>query len=144
MGLPGFIIGYASLADGPLATAPMVYAATLGWSLVSVVVVAMLILAFKVESGMAHVLIGGAAGLIYYWFAGPTMARELGAGTGLSLGIRLLGMGLVAFWLARTVLAKTNSSPGTSTRPVGWKQIGHRGPRNSQPDPSAKSGTTSR
>jgi nitrite reductase (NADH) large subunit len=37
--LPGFIVGYSLLADGPLATAPRVYATTLRWSAASVALV---------------------------------------------------------------------------------------------------------
>jgi hypothetical protein len=109
-GLPGFVIGYASLADGPLATAPLVYATTLGWSLASLGVAALLVIAFRIEAGIARVVLAGSAGLLYYWFAGPTIARELGLGNGLALGIRVVGMGLVAFWLARTLRVRTGSS----------------------------------
>jgi hypothetical protein len=109
-GLPGFIIGYASLADGPLATAPLVYATTLGWSLASLGVAALLVIGFRIEAGIARVALAGSAGLLYYWFAGPTIARELDLGGGLSLGIRVIGMGLVAFWLGRTLRVRTGSS----------------------------------
>lgn len=101
--LPGFIVGYSLLSDGPLASAPAVYATTLGWSLASLAVVAGLVLAFRIDARIAQPGIAGLAGLLYYWFAGPAIARELHAGEMLSLAIRTVGMGLVAFWLVRTL-----------------------------------------
>ncbi len=109
--LPGFIVGYSLLGNGPLATAPAVYATTLGWSLASVAVVTGLVLTLRLDTRVAYPLLAGAAGLLYYWFAGPTMARELGAGELLSLAVRGVGMGVVALWLVRA-LATRSSRPG--------------------------------
>ncbi|MDX2059073.1 MAG: hypothetical protein SFV24_14800 [Gemmatimonadales bacterium] len=104
--LPGFIIGYGLLTDGPLASAPTVYLTTLGGSLLSVAVVAVAVLTLRIPTEMALVLVAAAAGMAYYWFAGPTISRELGAGIALSHGIRGLGIGLVAFWLWRSLAGR--------------------------------------
>lgn len=99
--LPGFILGYSLLHDGPLRTAPMVYATTLGWSVASVLVVVVLTRGFRLASERVLPLLAAAAGLLYYWFAGPAIATAFAASELLSLGVRGLGMGLVAFWLVR-------------------------------------------
>lgn len=100
-GLPGFIIGYGLLTDGTLATAPITYATTLGWSLASVAIVATLALGARVDSTRLFPLLGGVSGLLYYWFAGPAVAGAFGAGAWCAFGIRLLGMGLATLWLWR-------------------------------------------
>jgi hypothetical protein len=100
-GLPGFIIGYGLLTDGALATAPMTYATTLGWSLASVAIVAVLAMVFRLDSGRLFPLLGGVSGLLYYWFAGPAIAGAFAAGDGLATAIRVVGMGLAALWLWR-------------------------------------------
>lgn len=100
-GLPGFIFGYGMLTDGTLANATLTYATTLGWSLASVVIVAMLALGTRLDATRLFPLLGGVSGLLYYWCAGPAIAEAFGAGAGLSVGIRLLGMGLATLWLWR-------------------------------------------
>lgn len=99
-GLPGFIIGFGRLADGPLAGAPLVYATTLGWSLASVLMVAMLAVGTRLGSTRLFPLLAGSSGMLYYWFTGPAIAAAFGAGTELALAIRVLGMGLAAAWFA--------------------------------------------
>jgi hypothetical protein len=101
--LPGFIIGYNQVTDGPLNTAAMVYATTLGWSLASVMLVAVAVLAFRPTSHLALTLIAAAAGGMYYWYAGPAITSQLAAGPWLGSGIRMAGIGLVAWWLVRTL-----------------------------------------
>lgn len=102
-GLPGFIIGYNQLTDGPLSAAATVYGTTLGWSVASYLTIGFLTVALRVESSRALLLIAAAAGGIYYWFAGPATATQLGAPFWLAVGIRAAGIGLVAWWLARAL-----------------------------------------
>jgi hypothetical protein len=101
--LPGFIVGYSLLQDGSLRTAPLVYATTLGWSLASVLIVVALTRAFRLRSEAVLVLLAAAAGLLYYWFAGPAIATAFAAreSLGLALAVRVVGMGLVTYWLIR-------------------------------------------
>ncbi len=114
--LPGFILGYNRLTDGPLGTAATVYATTLGWSVASYLVIGMLVLGLRVGSGRALPVVAAAAGGIYYWYAGPATATELGAAPWLGTLIRLAGIGLVAWWL---VLAErgTDRLTGVATNP---------------------------
>lgn len=99
--LPGFIVGYSLLQDGSLRTAPLVYATTLGWSLASVLIVVALTRAFRLRSEAVLVLLAAAAGLLYYWFAGPAIATAFAARESLALAVRVAGMGLVTYWLIR-------------------------------------------
>lgn len=110
--LPGFIVGYSLLEDGSLRSAPLVYATTLGWSLGSVLVVVALTRAFRLRSETVLVLLAAIAGLLYYWFAGAAIATAFAAPDLLSTGIRIVGMGLVAYWLVRAWRSlPTASSP---------------------------------
>ncbi len=110
--LPGFIIGYNQVKDGPLSSAAMVYATTLGWSLASLLAIAILVLALRLHSRLALPLIAAAAGATYYWYAGPAIVSQLAAGAWLGTGIRIVGIGLVASWLVRTL---ARASVGTVT-----------------------------
>lgn len=101
--LPGFIIGYNQVQDGPLSGAALVYATTVGWSLASLLVIAGAVLALRVPSRLALPIVAALAGGIYYWYAGPAITSQLVAGAWLGSGIRMIGIGLVAVWLARTI-----------------------------------------
>jgi len=101
--LPGFIIGYNHVKDGPLSSAAMVYARTLGWSLASLLVIVVAVLALRLSSRLVLPLIAAAAGGMYYWYAGPAITNQLAAGAWLGSGIRILGIGLVASGLVRTL-----------------------------------------
>jgi hypothetical protein len=101
--LPGFIVGYNQIKDGPLSSAGLVYATTLGWSLASVLVVGAAVLAFRLRSQRALPLIAAAAGAVYYWYAGPAIMNQLVASAWVGPGIRIVGIGLVASWLIRTL-----------------------------------------
>lgn len=117
--LPGFIIGYNQLTDGPLSTALTVYGTTLGWSLGSYLAFGILTVALRLDSARALVLIAAVSGGMYYWFAGPATAIQLAAPEWLALGIRLVGMGGVAWWLARTL---TGESGEGADRALGARQ----------------------
>ena len=104
--LPGFIVGYGLLDNGPISSAPFVYATIIGWSLASLALITGLTVVFRLDARLAQPLIAAAAGLFYYWFAGPAVAKAFESGVGLTLAIRLVGMGMVMFWLVRTIEAK--------------------------------------
>jgi hypothetical protein len=101
--LPGFIIGYNQVKDGPLNTAGTVYAATLEWSLASLAAVVIAVLAFRLPSRIALALVAAMAGGLYYWYAGPAIATQLASAAWLGSGIRILGIGLVGAWLGRSL-----------------------------------------
>jgi nitrite reductase (NADH) large subunit len=105
--LPGFIVGYNQVPDGPIADAVTIYATTLAWSLASLVVVALMVVVLRLNSQRALALIAAAAGALYYWYAGPAIARQFEAGAWLGMVVRLAGIGLVAWWTTRA-LARPN------------------------------------
>ena len=109
--LPGFIIGYNLIKDGPLGGAGMVYATTLGWSLMSYLVIGALVLALRIPSRIALTLTAALAGGIYYWYAGPAIASHFAGAGWWGHGIQLAGIGLVAFWLIRTLGPGARRSP---------------------------------
>jgi len=111
--LPGFIIGYNQVKDGPVDSAALVYAATLGWSLASLVVIVAVVLALRLQSRFALPLIAALAGIVYYWYAGPAISSQLASATWLGAGIRITGIGLVTVWLVRTLV----SGGGSVARP---------------------------
>jgi len=96
--LPGFVLGYNLVADGPLGAALRVYAVILASALASWILCAAVVKAFQVRMGAALVGLATAAGGVYYWYAGPSVAAHLGAGTGVSWWVRLVGMAVVAVW----------------------------------------------
>jgi ketosteroid isomerase-like protein len=114
--LPGFIVGYNQVPDGPPSSALMVYGITLGWSLLSLLLVAGIVLALRLGSKVALALVAAAAGALYYWYAGPAIARQFGSGMWLGSGIRAAGFGLVGFWLIRALL-KSVGEVGPSMKP---------------------------
>jgi hypothetical protein len=103
--LPGFILGYNQLADGPLTSAPAVYATTLGWSLASYAAIGALVLALRIPSAVAMTVIAALAGATYYWYAGPSTARAFELPAPVSAIIQLVGIGLVGVWLLRRLRA---------------------------------------
>jgi hypothetical protein len=101
--LPGFIVGYNLVPDGPIAAAPVVYATTLGCSLASYVATATVVLVFRLQTSLAVGLLAAAAGGLYYWFAGPAIAKALEAPGALAWGIRAAGLAFMAYWSARSI-----------------------------------------
>jgi hypothetical protein len=101
--LPGFVIGYNQVKDGPLGSAAMVYAMTLGGSLTSFLVIGVAVLALRPHSRLVLPLIAAAAGGIYYWYAGPAIMSQLAVGEWLGSGVRIVGIGLVASWWVQTL-----------------------------------------
>ncbi len=116
--LPGFIIGYNQVQDGPLSGAALVYATTLGWSLASLLVIAAAVLVLRLHSRLALPVVAALAGAIYYWYAGPAVSSQLAAGAWLGPGIRIMGIGLATYWLVRT-LAKAGAGPAAAEEIAG-------------------------
>ncbi|MBM4186227.1 MAG: hypothetical protein FJ206_02840 [Gemmatimonadetes bacterium] len=104
--LPGFIIGYSTLPNGPIDQAFVVYGTTLGWSLASLVVVAGITIVGRVEARLVPIGIAATAGVLYYWFTGPVVARELAVAPVIGEVVRWIGMAVVASWLFVTLRAR--------------------------------------
>jgi hypothetical protein len=101
--LPGFIVGYNQVGDGPMASAGTVYATTLGWSLAGYLAAAALVGVLHLSSRVALLLTAALAGGLYYWYAGPSIATALALAPAAGTIIRLTGIGVVAVWLLATL-----------------------------------------
>ncbi len=111
--LPGFVVGYGLTSDGALSTAAAVYASTLGWSVASIAVVLLAVRVARIPSRILLPLIAAAAGGLYYWFAGPAIARATTAPLWVVTLVRVAGIALVLFWLGgalrRPTLARADT-----------------------------------
>lgn len=115
--LPGFIVGYNRLTDGPLSTALTVYGTTLGFSVASYLALGLLVVGLRLKSEPALALVGALAGGVYYWYAGPATATQLGASPWMAVAIRVIGIGLASWWLARTLLITQHPADGGEAMP---------------------------
>ncbi|MBM4193146.1 MAG: hypothetical protein FJ202_02030 [Gemmatimonadetes bacterium] len=108
---PGFIIGYFTVANGPLGAALAVYGHILLYSAVSFLAVATLATILGIRSAVALPFLGAISIGAYYWFAAPAWATNAGiaaAGDALRVGIGAV----ILFWLWRQ--ARTDAAPLTS------------------------------
>ena len=95
---PGFIVGYFTVANGDLTTAPAVYAQVFGAALVSYLIVGAISVVGKLGAKTMLPLVGGAAFFAYYWFAAPGLAKAYGVPT-IGAGIvRVSALALLALW----------------------------------------------
>lgn len=104
--LPGFIVGYSQLSNGPVSQAPMVYETTLGWSLVSLTVVSVAVAVGRIDARVAQAALAALAGLLYYWFTGPVVAREMGLSPTIGVAVRWAGIAVVGWWAMVTLAAR--------------------------------------
>lgn len=98
---PGFIVGYYTTVNGPLSTAGAVYLHVGLWALGSYALTALTVLLLKVRAARMLPVLGAASVGLYYWYAAPLMATALALGDTGAAAIRVLALGLVAFWLVR-------------------------------------------
>jgi hypothetical protein len=101
---PGFVVGYFTLIDGPLATAWAVYGHVFLYAAVSLVVVGTSVRLLRIPGRLAVAALGALAVALYYWFAATKLSAAYGIGeghTGETL-IRAATLGLVALWFYRT------------------------------------------
>jgi len=107
---PGFIVGYFTSENGPLATAPAVYLHILGWSALSLLVLGAVALSARASSRIALPLLGVLALGLYYWFGAPALARAYGGGETAGLLLRVAAGALIAVWLVRSPLARPRAT----------------------------------
>lgn len=103
MAFPGFIVGYFTVANGPLGDAGLIYgrvflAAAISWALLAGICVGLKIRARQAMPVLAALAIG-----LYYAFATPGLSDALHLGTPGLWGLRLLFGGLIIFWLIRAL-----------------------------------------
>lgn len=97
---PGFITGYLTSADGPLSSAPGVYAHVGLYAAISYAIVAAIVWACKLRSEVALPLIAATAIGLYYWLGAPALAKANGLEQGV-LYIRAAAGVLLGVWLWR-------------------------------------------
>lgn len=116
LAFPGFIVGYFTSENGPLSTAPAVYLHMLGWSAASLAVLGLTVLATRTAAKAALPLLGALAIGLYYWFAAPPLARAYGGGEAAGLALRLAAGALLAVWLAKSPLGRSEAGPAGAMR----------------------------
>ncbi len=98
---PGFVLGYFTAADVPLASAPSVYAHVFSYAGASFLLVG-LATVLGVAKAQRFVLLSAAlSAVLYYWFAVPGMVDVLGMP---DIGVAILRaafLALVGFWVMR-------------------------------------------
>lgn len=112
---PGFIIGYFTVENGGLDTAPAVYLQVGGWSLASLTATfaAMAILRPAVTTALP--LLGAVSAGIYYWHASPGLVLAYGGSNSLAVVVRVVMMALLVAWLARAL--RGHGTGGSAVRP---------------------------
>ncbi len=96
---PGFIIGYFTVENGGLAAAGSVYLYVGAWALGSLVVVTVLMNAFRPRVAVALPVLGALSAGLYYWYAAPGLASAYGTGAQGTTAVRVLAAGLLTAWL---------------------------------------------
>lgn len=115
-GFPGFVVGYYTVQDGPLAIAGSVYLNIALWALASYLVTAILVWTFKASVSQAMVLLAATAAGLYYWYAAATVTTAFEMQGIATLSIRVVALTLVAIWLWRAArrAAPNKSHPGAA------------------------------
>jgi nitrite reductase (NADH) large subunit len=96
---PGFVFGYFSTVDGPLASAGSVYLTVAGWMAVSFLVTAALSVVTKLRADRLIPVQGATAVGLYYWFSGPAIASEFGLAPVVGTAIQIASLVLIVVWL---------------------------------------------
>jgi hypothetical protein len=98
---PGFVIGYYTLADGPLSAAGSVYVHIALWAAGSYLVTALLVHLSGVTYRSSMVVLAAAAVGLYYWYAADTVTTAWGIAGTPTLALRGVALVFVAFWAWR-------------------------------------------
>ncbi len=100
---PGFVVGYYTVQDGPLAIAGSVYLHVALWAIASYVTTMLIVWTFAISAARAVVLLAALAAGLYYWFAADTIATAFNIPSTVTTAIRVAALALVVFWLWRAV-----------------------------------------
>ncbi|RMF64642.1 MAG: hypothetical protein D6746_01385 [Bacteroidetes bacterium] len=98
---PGFIAGYFTTTDGPLATAPGIYLHIGLWALGSYLLVTGLVRVVRIRAAVALTLLAGISVGLYYFFATPSVISTLGLSEPALWIVRTALIGLALAWLVR-------------------------------------------
>ncbi len=108
---PGFVVGYYTTQDVPLASAGAVYAHVAEWALGSYLATASVVRVFDVSAARMMPILGATAAGLYYWFAAAVVAEALGLGAATMSAMRIVALGIVGWWVWRAM-----GQTGTRTR----------------------------
>lgn len=108
---PGFVFGYFTAPDGPLASAPSVYGHVLLWALIGTTITSVVALALPRQSRQIVLASGMAAAGLYYAYATPPLAETLGLPAAAGSALRVLALVLVAAWFVRGWLRTQRLAP---------------------------------
>lgn len=97
---PGVIIAYFTSTDATTFTISPIATSVL-FAAVSYVVVALLTVAFRVKGSLGLTVLGATSFGLYYWFAAPGIAEQVGQGAIVRDAIRVLAAALLTVWLVR-------------------------------------------
>ncbi len=100
---PGFVVGYSTLNDGPLAMAGDVYMNVALWMAVSYLGVVLVTVVLRASAGLMINLLAAVAFGLYYWFAAEAITNAFDIAGIPTLMIRVTAGLLVLYWLARAV-----------------------------------------
>lgn len=111
LAFPAFIAGYFTIPTSPVPVATAVYAHVLGWSAAGAVLSGGVIIAIRIPSRVALILLAAAAAGIYYWFVVPLSLGSLGIhGASSFTLVRVLLLGSVCWWTARAFRAPASAA----------------------------------
>jgi len=100
---PGFVVGYYTSGDVALTAAGSVYLYIGGWALGSYLLVTILVQVFRLQSGLALLLLGGLALSLYYWYAVEVVLTAMGVAGMWPMALRGAALLLIGVWLAGAV-----------------------------------------
>lgn len=102
-GFPGFVVGYFMTENTSLENAGGIYLTILLWALGSYALVAFLVFVLKVRVQFALPVLAGITVGLYYWYAAPGIAANMGNEQAGIIGIRSLSLLLAGGWLWRAM-----------------------------------------
>ena len=101
---PGFVVGYFTTTDVPLAEAGSVYLHVGLYAAISYLLVAAAVYLFRPSSGLVFVVLGAVAAALYYWFAVESILGAFGVAEPLwTLVGRSFMVLVIVLWLAEAV-----------------------------------------
>lgn len=109
-GFPGFIAGYFTTPDVPLALAYQPLLHITAFTLSSIAVLSGLIWLFRTQAKVALPVLAALSLAIYYWYAIPGIADMLQINTSAILYIRSAIFGITGFWLGRALQQTFNQT----------------------------------
>ncbi len=95
---PGFVVGYFTVGNGALGTAPAVYAHVASYAAASFFIVAVVAHLWTAGARTLLRILGGAAFMLYYWYSAPALADAYGAPRLGAFAIRASAGLLLALW----------------------------------------------